>query len=212
MSVKLLTEHHLEFLSLKGGCVCLSESTLVKMPHCWKSHVTAHMKRVHTSVRSFLYGRLRNVNTRVFIKHTVLYYVVVLRNTLPGEITLTQSIHSNHWNTKRCLFVWNDSLRPINNFSVKKGRVFLGWIKTKLGLMFLLKDTTQWRRWGSNPGALGLQSSTLPMIEIYYCTALHVYYQNKELFKANNGYYFLTIKRRQFLRVFTTYVLVQKLK
>ena len=33
MSVKLLTEHHLEFLSLKGGCTGLPESTLVKMPH-----------------------------------------------------------------------------------------------------------------------------------------------------------------------------------
>ena len=42
MSVKLLTDHHLEFLGLKGGCPGLSESTLVKMPHCWKSHVTAH--------------------------------------------------------------------------------------------------------------------------------------------------------------------------
>ena len=40
MSVKLLTEHHLEFLSFKGGCTGWSESTLVKMPHCWKSHVT----------------------------------------------------------------------------------------------------------------------------------------------------------------------------
>ena len=40
MSVKLLTEHNLECLSLKGGCTGLSESTLVKMPHCWKSHVT----------------------------------------------------------------------------------------------------------------------------------------------------------------------------
>ena len=39
-----------------------------------------------------------------------------------------------------------DSLRPINNLSVLKGRVFLGWTSTKLGLMFLLKDTTQWRR------------------------------------------------------------------
>ena len=39
MTVKLLTEHHLEFLSLKGGCTGSSESTLVKMPHCWKSHV-----------------------------------------------------------------------------------------------------------------------------------------------------------------------------
>ena len=39
MSVKLLTEHHLEFLSLKGGCTGSSKSTPVKMPHCWKSHV-----------------------------------------------------------------------------------------------------------------------------------------------------------------------------
>ena len=42
MIVKLLTEHHLEFLSLKGGCRGSSESTHVKMPHCWKSHATAH--------------------------------------------------------------------------------------------------------------------------------------------------------------------------
>ena len=42
MSVKLLTEHHLEFLGLKGSRTGLSESTLVKMPHCWKSRITAH--------------------------------------------------------------------------------------------------------------------------------------------------------------------------
>ena len=41
MTVKLLTEHHLEFLSLTGGCTGSSESTLVKMPHCWKSHTAA---------------------------------------------------------------------------------------------------------------------------------------------------------------------------
>ena len=43
MTVKLLTEHHLEFLNLKGGCTDSSESTLVKMSHCWKSHVMAHI-------------------------------------------------------------------------------------------------------------------------------------------------------------------------
>ena len=43
MSVKLLTEQHFEFLSLKGGYTGWSESTLVKMPHCWKSHVAAHL-------------------------------------------------------------------------------------------------------------------------------------------------------------------------
>ena len=42
MIVKLLTEHHLEFLSLKGGCTGSTESILVKIPHCWKSHVTVH--------------------------------------------------------------------------------------------------------------------------------------------------------------------------
>ena len=34
MGVKLLTEHRLEFVSLKGGCTGSSESTLVRMPHC----------------------------------------------------------------------------------------------------------------------------------------------------------------------------------
>ena len=43
MIVKLLTEHHLEFLSLKGGCRGLSESTLVKMSNCWKSHAATQL-------------------------------------------------------------------------------------------------------------------------------------------------------------------------
>ena len=41
MSVKLLTEHRLEFVGLKADCTGSSESTLVKMPNCWKSHVAA---------------------------------------------------------------------------------------------------------------------------------------------------------------------------
>ena len=41
MVVKLLNEHHLAFLSLKGGYRDSSESKHVKMPHCWKSHATA---------------------------------------------------------------------------------------------------------------------------------------------------------------------------
>ena len=43
MTVKLLTELHSEFLSIKGDSTGSSESTLVKTPHCWKSHVTAHI-------------------------------------------------------------------------------------------------------------------------------------------------------------------------
>ena len=43
MIVKLLTDHHLEYLNLKGGCRGSSESTLVKMSNCWKFHAAAHI-------------------------------------------------------------------------------------------------------------------------------------------------------------------------
>ena len=54
MSVKLLTEHDLVCLSLKGGCTGSSESTLVKAPHCWKPHVTAHIHIVGTYCASLV--------------------------------------------------------------------------------------------------------------------------------------------------------------
>ena len=66
MNVKLLTEHNLEFLILKGGCPVSSDSTLVKIPHCWKSHVAAqlccgytkHMFLcLHTKLRFLWYSR-----------------------------------------------------------------------------------------------------------------------------------------------------------
>ena len=43
MIVKLLTEHHFEFLRLTGGCTGSSDSTHVKMLHFWKSHALAHI-------------------------------------------------------------------------------------------------------------------------------------------------------------------------
>ena len=46
MIVKLLTEHHLAFLSLKGGCSGSSVSTLVKMSNCWESHAGAQLLSV----------------------------------------------------------------------------------------------------------------------------------------------------------------------
>ena len=49
MIVKLLSEHHLEFLSLKGDCTGSSESTLVKMSNCWKSHALAQLLFLHMS-------------------------------------------------------------------------------------------------------------------------------------------------------------------
>ena len=43
MIVNLLTKHHLEFLSLKGGCTGSSESTLVKMSNSVKSHAAVQI-------------------------------------------------------------------------------------------------------------------------------------------------------------------------
>ena len=64
MSVKLLTEHHLEFLSLKGGCTGSSKSTLVKMPHLsWKSNVTTQMRsevKVMVTVTPIWYATLHH--------------------------------------------------------------------------------------------------------------------------------------------------------
>ena len=54
MIVKLLTEHYLEFLSLKVGCRGSSESALVKMSNCWKSHAAAQIILTSKSSRTNL--------------------------------------------------------------------------------------------------------------------------------------------------------------
>ena len=46
MTVKLLAEHNLEFLRLKGGYTGVFESTLVKIPHSWKSCDAAQMHTI----------------------------------------------------------------------------------------------------------------------------------------------------------------------
>ena len=64
MSVKLLIEQHLEIVSLTGGCTGSPESTLVKMPHCWKSHVAAHMCNVEM-VLLIMYCHITSKNRRL---------------------------------------------------------------------------------------------------------------------------------------------------
>ena len=53
MIVKLLAEHHLEFLRLKGGCTGSSASTLVKESNCWKSHAAA---QIYLLTSSYVFG------------------------------------------------------------------------------------------------------------------------------------------------------------
>ena len=69
------------------------------------------------------------------------------------------------------LFVWFDSLRPIENLSVKQGRVILGWTSTKLGLMCLAQgpqrsDAGEARTCGplDSSQALYHWATALPMI------------------------------------------------
>ena len=55
MSVKLLTEQHLEFLSSKGDWTGSSESTLFKIPHYWKSHRYSFVMNSRKRVSSVLF-------------------------------------------------------------------------------------------------------------------------------------------------------------
>ena len=67
MTIKLLTEHHLEFLSLNGGCTGSHESTLVKMSHCWKSHVNGRFCCVffngdHNILSNLIISSVKNIS------------------------------------------------------------------------------------------------------------------------------------------------------
>ena len=64
-----------------------------------------------------------------------------------------------------CLF---NSLGSINNLSVIKRRVFLGWTSTKLGLMFLLRDTKS-----SDASEAWTRGPSVSSQALYYC-ATHV--------------------------------------
>ena len=60
MIVKLLAEHHLEFLCLKRGCRGSSESTHIKKPHCWESHAMAHYNVFFSQIR-YSYYQVDNI-------------------------------------------------------------------------------------------------------------------------------------------------------
>ena len=70
MIVKLLTEHHLEILSLQGGCRGSSESSHIKMPHCWKSRALAHIVLQVASICSSVCLTLRHdIVSALELKH-----------------------------------------------------------------------------------------------------------------------------------------------
>ena len=113
MNIKLLTEHHLEFLSLKGGCTGLSEYTLVKMLHCWKSHVMAQILAsskfsrgslipvdvqagIHTIEGSHSYGKTNFMSLyhQVVHKHRFKVYLVGVKGIYCLFCCFTSQINS----------------------------------------------------------------------------------------------------------------------
>ena len=77
--------------------------------------------------RSRVWGWGRKIRLKVFLlttKHPILYW----RKYEKGFQKILNTLRYDMF-----CFVWFDSLRPINNLSVKQGRFFLGWTSTKLG-------------------------------------------------------------------------------
>ena len=97
MNVKLQTEHYLEFLSLKGGCTGSFESTLDKMPHCWKSHFGCCM--YSWSVQHFISLDLNDL--------TSLYFTLKAVNchASKGSVGVDESVCMYMHILNVCLFV-----------------------------------------------------------------------------------------------------------
>ena len=103
MTVKLMTEYQLEFLSLKWDCTGSSESTHVKMSHCWKSHATAHLFNQSSPINGMKSSSTSiPLKTTLFFKHFPLYVLTVLPTKSDSDVifclqslskTLTCTLH-----------------------------------------------------------------------------------------------------------------------
>ena len=95
MNVKLLTEHHLEFLILNRGCTGSSESTLVKIQYCCKSNSVAY-----------------------FMCFTV-YYADLCINSVKST---SEGININYTDITKCKIGWYVTKRMDHWCSVVKGK------------------------------------------------------------------------------------------
>ena len=114
MNIKLLNEHHLEFLSLKEGCTASYESTLVKMPHCWKSHVVlgdvvevVGSNLVRGKIFTASIGSVDSLYPSVDSLYPSVYIYIFLCNTGPDSLKI-------HKATKAAFSVGQSSARQRN--------------------------------------------------------------------------------------------------
>ena len=117
MNIKLLTKHHVEFLSLKGGYTGSYESTLVKMPHCWKSHVTAHVFNSDGySIDAHFKNKSRKYKMKVKLKDT--FSIIIYVYTRKNEMT---KIMYNKYLTAQYIMQINICRLKIPLFAYKSG-------------------------------------------------------------------------------------------
>ena len=126
LSVKLLTEHHLKFLSITEGYTGSSESTLVKMPHCWKSHVAAQMCKPVCSSASLIY-------------YFVVYFlerILLIRNFFLHEnFIFANNIKRRIYNVKNWQLV-HDLLTSVNGRGISPfGEGFISAKHTKFKIL-----------------------------------------------------------------------------
>ena len=94
-----------------------------------------------------------------------LFYLKLLMESVNPSYSDTHTYwYIKNWTAHSfvCL-IWFDSLRPIDNLSVIKECVFLGWTSTKLGLMCLPQEHNSVTPVRLEPRPLSLESSTLPL-------------------------------------------------
>ena len=97
MSVKLLTEHHLRFLSLRGDCTDSSECTLVKIPNCWKFHDYINMTRYIFNSQLELVSNPHTCEELVSNTHTCEQELRQRRDKRPFAKTVGASLSNLEW-------------------------------------------------------------------------------------------------------------------
>ena len=118
MTVKLLTEHHLEFLSLKGGCTGSPDSTLVKMPHCWKSYVEAKSLMVMEGPlhRGFSQNTPYNLLVIGFPFHAKILFSILTKDEHVKVPLMSINVCSTYITGKTHLKVFIGMQYPVNPF------------------------------------------------------------------------------------------------
>ena len=115
MIVKLLTEHHLELLGLKGGYTGSSESTHVKKPHCWKSHALAHIVSMALSCRNWF-----SVHVAIYMSgYLILTFVLLNKSLLRRLLTLLKTEQTQTRQLLKERVAWSEST-PITRIFVKE--------------------------------------------------------------------------------------------